>query len=218
MDLGFYSPGPLSLCLQKGGLGSRRFPALQKHLPSQAERPTPPLSLLGHTWPGTGCWAPGPLCREKSALERRVLETTRYSITSRRRLWALLNPRRKNINLIQLPLFPWCCVAKIKIKPLLFNGQKAKPYNLPFRRRQWCAPVSGWCALADWSRGQSCKSRGECVGKGNSHFLARSWRQGKSGISGFLVLPRKGSEFPPRLVPWHLPCILLKWHPRFVAR
>lgn len=155
---------------------------------------------------------------EESALERRVLETTRYSITLRRRLWALLNPRRKNINLIQLPLFPWCCVAKIKIKPLLFNGQKAKPYNLPFRRRQWCAPVSGWCALADWSRGQSCKSRGECGGKGNSHFLARSWRQGKSGISAFLFLPRKGSEFPPRLVPWHLPCILLKWHPRFVAR
>lgn len=39
--------------------------------------------------------------------------------------------------------FPWCCVAKIKIKPPLFNGQKAKPCNLPFRRRQWCTPVSG---------------------------------------------------------------------------
>lgn len=117
--------------------------------------------------------------------------------------------------------FPWCCVAKIKIKPPLFNGQKAKPYNLPSRRRQCGTPVSGlcqWCALTDWSRVQSCKSRDECGGKGNSHFLARYWRQGKSGISGFLLLPRKGSELPPRLVPWHLPCILLKWHPRFVAK
>lgn len=36
--------------------------------------------------------------------------------------------------------FPWCCVAKIKIKPPLFNGQKAKPDNLTSRRRQWVHP------------------------------------------------------------------------------
>lgn len=103
VDLGFYSPGPLALCLQKGGLGRQRLPVLQKHLPSPAvSQPFPAAWQGAAARPGAGRLCAG----KKSAFGRCVLEMTRYSIMLRRRLRALLNPRRRTINLIQLPLFP----------------------------------------------------------------------------------------------------------------
>lgn len=141
MDLGFYSPGPLSLCLQKGGLGRQRLPALQKHLPSQAERPSPPLAFLR--------------CAAGShRLARRTVMDSRAFVRKEKRLRKIrpgndpifyhfkeafvgfAESQKEDYQFNPITSFAWWCVAKIKIKPPLFNGQKAKTYNLPSRRRQ----------------------------------------------------------------------------------
>lgn len=96
--------------------------------------------------------------------------------------------------------FPWCCVAKIKIKPGLFNGQKAKTDNLTSRRRQKVHPGR---ASETHSRpgggGRAARAGGGRGGEGAAHFPARSRVQGKAGFAALLLrLPRKGSELPDR--------------------
>lgn len=144
MDLGFYSPGPLSLCLQKGGLGSQRFPALQKHLPSQAEPYPSSCPCRAHLARrrAMGSWA---FVRGEKRLRKARPGNDPIFYHFKEAFVGFAESQKEEHQFNPITSFPWCCVAKIKIKPPLFNGQKAKPYNLPFRRRQCGTPVSGLC-------------------------------------------------------------------------
>jgi len=171
VDLGFYSPGPLSLCLQKGGSGQTAAPcpAAGLALSSGGSQPSPRPSPRRGREPRW--WASRAFVREEKRLRKTRPGNDPLFYHFKEAFVGFAESQKEGHQFNPITSFPLCCVAKIKIKPPLLSGQRAKPVMRHPGADNELAGARQPARSRTARRGQSCKSRG-VAGEGKGTFTS----------------------------------------------